>query len=77
MSLFNKETYETTISIEGMHCDGCVKRVTGALSKIKGVKEVNVSLQEKKAKVVSKKELVPEYIKAVIGDLGFKAVEIK
>ena len=29
------------ISIEGMHCDGCVRRVTAALKKVPGV-ELNI-----------------------------------
>lgn len=39
------------ISIEGMTCDHCVRAVTGALKEISGVRDVQVSLPEKKARV--------------------------
>lgn len=39
------------VSIEGMTCDHCVEAVTSALKDIEGVKDVEVSLKEKKAVV--------------------------
>ena len=41
-----------TIPVYGMSCEHCVKAATNALSACKGVKEVQVSLEEKRAQVV-------------------------
>lgn len=41
----------TTIKIAGMTCGGCVASVNRALKNIQGVKDVNVSLEEKRAEV--------------------------
>jgi copper chaperone CopZ len=41
-----------TISIEGMSCEHCVRAVKGALEAQKGVKEAEVSLEGKSARVV-------------------------
>jgi len=38
-------------TIEGLHCDGCVKSVTRMLTGIAGVAKVDVSLAEGKAQV--------------------------
>jgi copper ion binding protein len=40
------------IAIQGMTCDHCVKSVTDALKRIAGVQAVQVSLAEKKARVI-------------------------
>jgi copper chaperone len=37
---------ESTLKIDGMHCQGCVSSVTKKLSEINGVSEVNVSLDD-------------------------------
>ena len=39
------------ISIEGMTCDHCVQAVSKALKAISGVRDVQVSLAERKARV--------------------------
>ena len=41
-----------TIPVYGMSCEHCVKAATHALRTVKGVKEVNVSLEDKRAQVV-------------------------
>ncbi|MDH4190139.1 MAG: heavy-metal-associated domain-containing protein [Betaproteobacteria bacterium] len=38
-------------TIEGLHCDGCVKSVTRMLTGIAGVAKVDVSLAEGRAQV--------------------------
>ena len=39
------------IKVEGMHCEGCSKRLTKVLSNIDGVENVDVSLENKLAKI--------------------------
>lgn len=71
--LFEKtETLE--LKVEGMSCGHCQKRVTDALSGLKGVKNVVVSLEQKSAVVqyqpskVDRKAMVE-----AVNALGFQA----
>ena len=65
-----------TIFIEGMSCGHCSKRVEEALKSVDGVKSVSVSLEEKRAEVVLKKDISNEILKSSIEDIGFEVVEI-
>ena len=65
-----------TIFIEGMSCGHCSKRVEEALKSVDGVKSVSVSLEEKKAEVVLKKDISDKILKSSIEDIGFEVVEI-
>ena len=38
-------------AVEGMHCGGCIKSVTGAIARLPGVSKVEVSLEKKAATV--------------------------
>jgi copper chaperone CopZ len=49
----------TTLAINGMTCNGCVKHVDGALRSVPGVSAVEVSLAENRAKVVHDPEQSP------------------
>ena len=61
-------------AVEGMHCQGCVKSVTGAVSRVPGVTRVDVSLADKAAKVEFDASLAtPEAIVAAIEGVGFDA----
>ena len=65
-------TLTREFSVAGMHCGGCVKSVTGAVSRVPGVKHVDVSLENKTAKVEFDGTLAtPETIVAAIEDAGF------
>lgn len=64
----------TEIKIGGMHCDGCVKNITGVLSGLDGVQRVAVSLAAKKAEVAFDPLLVERSaLLAAIEDAGFDA----
>lgn len=41
----------TTFKIDGMHCDGCAKRVQTILTKEPGIREARVSFAEGSAEV--------------------------
>ena len=66
-----------TIFIEGMSCLHCSKRVEDTLKSINGVKAISVSLEEKKAEVVLKKDISNEILKTSVEDIGFEVVDIK
>ena len=62
-----------TISVEGMSCEHCVRAVKGALEAQKGVKEAEVSLEGKSARVVYEDGLVgKEDLKAAILEEGYE-----
>lgn len=65
-----------TISIEGMHCQHCVAAVKDALSEVKGVSKVTVSLEKNNA-VVEGEALADAALKAAVEDTGFDVTGIK
>lgn len=64
------------ISIEGMMCSHCVKRVEKALAEIKGIKS-KVSLEDKKAYIELKKEVSIKDIVERIEDAGYSVVNVE
>ena len=74
--MFGKKISKT-LFIEGMHCDGCAKRVINALNALKEVKEVQVNLEGKRAFVMLKKELPNEVLIEAVQSLGFIVTNIE
>ncbi len=67
-------TVTREFAVEGMHCQGCVRSVTGAVSQMSGVARVEVSLERKAATVEFDAAAVkPEAIVAAIISAGFEA----
>ncbi len=66
---------EKVIKIEGMMCMHCVAHVKEALSSLKGVDNVEVSLEEGEAVISSKKEIKDKDIEKVISKAGYKVVK--
>ncbi|MBR1397260.1 MAG: HAD-IC family P-type ATPase, partial [Selenomonadaceae bacterium] len=62
------------LKIDGMMCKHCVKHVTDALSKMNGVTNVVVSLEENKADVTMNREISMDEFKEVITDAGYELV---
>ena len=68
------QSRETTLTITGMTCGGCVGAVKDHLKKTEGVLSAEVSLDEKEAKVTYDPEKTdPEKIAAAVTQSGFKA----
>lgn len=66
---------KTELKIEGMMCKHCVKHVHDALSKMDGVSDVEVSLENKNAIVTSAQEISTENFAKVIEDAGYELVK--
>ena len=67
-------TVTKEFAIEGMSCGGCVKSVTGAVTRVPGVTSVEVSLERKAATVAYDGAAVtPAAIVAAIEAAGFEA----
>ncbi len=42
----------TILTIEGMHCDGCARTIEALVSRIPGVRQAEVSFDERRARVL-------------------------
>ena len=60
------------LSIEGMHCDGCVRRVTNALAGVAGVRVESVQVGAATVAMDST-QATPEEIAAAVDRIGFSA----
>lgn len=64
------------LGIEGMHCDGCVNRLTKVLKELDGVVDAKVSLENKSTEIeYDENELELDDIKQAVSDAGFEAKE--
>lgn len=65
------------ISIEGMHCEHCSKRVEEALKSVKGVKSIKVNIEAKNAEVALKYDIENDILKSAIEDIGFEVTDVQ
>ena len=65
---------QTTLTIKGMTCGGCVAAVKHRLSKVEGVTDYDVSLEKGEADVTYDPERIdPGSIADAVSETGFKA----
>lgn len=60
------------LNIEGMHCASCAANVERSLKKVKGVKEVSVSVMLKKGFVETEANVENEELKKAVAKAGYK-----
>jgi copper chaperone CopZ len=65
---------QTTLKIEGMSCEHCVKAVKAALEETAGVRSAVVSLKDKSAAVDHGDEVTPETLTAAVEEAGYEVV---
>ncbi len=77
--LKEEENMKKIVSIEGMCCEHCAKRVENALSAVGGVVSATVKLKKKIAVIRSREEVSDEQIKNVVSEAGYTvtAIEVK
>ena len=63
---------QLTLKIDGMHCDGCVRRVTAALGKLGGVRIERVEVGSASVSYDPQKQS-PGAIAAALSGTGFTA----
>jgi copper ion binding protein len=67
---------EKKLSVEGMTCQHCVKRVSKIIGKAEGVSDIQVSLENKEAVFVCNPDSTNvDAIVQAINDFGFTATE--
>lgn len=75
MSICDMKTY--VLSIEGMMCSHCTGRVEKALRGVDGVHEVEVSLDDKSAKVVCDASVTADALKAAVEAQDYPVTDIE
>jgi copper ion binding protein len=65
---------KTTLKIEGMSCDHCVRHVKEALEGIAGVASASVSLTENAAQVEHGEAVSLDALKAAVVEAGYEVV---
>jgi copper ion binding protein len=65
---------KTTLKIEGMSCEHCVRTVSKALEEISGVSSARVSLEEKSAAVEHGDGVLLETLKAAVAEAGYEVL---
>jgi copper ion binding protein len=63
---------KTTLKIDGMSCEHCVKAATNALQAVAGVKSAKVSLKTNSADVDHEDAVTLEALKAAVVDAGYE-----
>jgi len=66
-----------TMKVDGMKCEGCVKRIENILEKERNVNSYQVDLEEKKIQLLVKKNTDIQNIANKIEALDFKITIIK
>ena len=64
------------VSIEGMCCERCAKRVENALSAVSGVVSADVKLKKKIAVIRSREEVSDDEINKAVTEVGFTVASI-
>ena len=67
---------KTKLQIEGLKCEGCVKRIFNILKQIKGITEFDLTLESKILSLNIKNKKILKEIKEQINSLGFTITEI-
>ena len=68
--MFHKN--KMVLTVNGMHCENCKKRVIDLLSNIEGVKDVKVNLNKKEVIIYPTKELDGAYLSNIISNAGYE-----
>jgi copper chaperone CopZ len=70
----DKSAASVTLTVSGMHCEGCASGITAMLKRTEGVVKADVSYEERRAIVdYDAAKTSPEKIVEVIEKLGYKA----
>ncbi len=62
---------ELLIKVDGMHCEGCEKRIQNALKNLDEIKKAIANYKKGTVNIILKKEISKVKIKEIIEDIGF------
>ncbi len=64
-----------TLSIAGMTCQGCANTVKAALASVEGVRQADVSLEQRRARLVLENAGSVDALVAAVRRAGYEAAE--
>lgn len=64
-----------TYTVTGMTCDHCVQAVTGELSSLPGVDDVQIDLSSGAVKVTSAEPLPDDAVRAAVDEAGYELAD--
>lgn len=67
------QTAQTMLTVEGMTCPSCLRRVTAALQGVEGVTAVEVKRREKVARIEHRPGLEPRRFIEALAEAGYDA----
>lgn len=70
------ETVKQTVTVSGMSCNGCANHVQRAFETIPAVQSVDVSLDEKKASVVTNQAVTLKEFQDALAGTNYSVVTI-
>ena len=65
------------LTITGMHCASCALNVERAIKKIKGIRNVSVSVMTNKAIIESEDNINLEDLKKAVFSVGYNVVKVE
>lgn len=68
-----------TLTLKGLHCEGCAETVKESLVAVKGVEEATVSAKKQQAVVwvCSHKNVKPDALKAAVKKAGYSVLKVE
>jgi copper chaperone len=60
--------------VKGMTCSGCMNKVTGAVTAVAGVTDVDVDISNGELTVVSDTEVDPQIVRNAVSEAGYEIV---
>lgn len=76
VDLMFKKKSQKVITIDGMNCNHCTKKVETALANLNNVSKVKVNLKKSQAIITFNKEIDNNIITKTITDLGYHVTDI-
>ena len=64
----------SVFTVKGMTCTGCMNKVTGAVTAVAGVTDVDVDISNGELTVVSAAEVDPQSVRDAVAEAGYEVV---
>jgi copper chaperone CopZ len=71
LNLFGAKTKKTVLSVSGLHCGSCVRKVENAIRSVKGVKSASVDLSRNQATVELEEKASLDSIARAVQEAGY------
>ncbi|NBX25489.1 MAG: heavy-metal-associated domain-containing protein [Planctomycetes bacterium] len=65
------------LQVDGMHCQGCVDAITDKVTRVEGVVDCRVSLEQRQADVAVRESTTAPEVRKAIERLGYKVTPLQ